>query len=841
MPANTDRQRFRNEELILQVSTSVDRERWNESRYEAFIDELCGTREYQKEAIRITLRYWLSGNYSSLTELAEENFNDNPSLTLRYGPWAGMQQHLQLPNQLSASLDLATGTGKSYVLYGLAAIMLAEGIVDQVLVLCPSTTIEMGLLEKFRELASDENLRALLPSDTQISAPHIINASETIIKGSICVENYHAVLEHVGSSIRQSLKGKGTRTVVLNDEAHHVANESSAKTKKWKEFLANPDYNFRYVIGVSGTCYINDDYFADVIYRYSLRQAIEELYVKKIEYIAEMPHTGDPDEKWQLIRNRHEDAKRKLKRRGLLPLTIIVTSKINRCKDVADELKGFLEEAEGITSQEANDRVLVVYNNAPDVARLPYVDNANSKVEWIVSVSMLNEGWDVKRVFQIVPHEERAFNSKLLIAQVLGRGLRVPKGWDGEQAQVTVFNHDAWAGRIRYLVSEILEIERRLSSHIIHNSPFNFTLHNIDYTLEPTSVKTSVTSDYTPFEKGYIELPADVSDQDVNVEFERAETGTRYRWQTRIKRKTFSAREIAVHMYKRMEQEQDPNDPDPIMRTFYTDNYPVERLEEIVKTSLARRGMTEATDNIRQKFLQALGSLRRKASESIRYSLRTDSFYELSTAQRQADSVSAADLRRDKAIFITTQTRDTLDAEQIEFLDEVKEPGSAYRHHIILNPLDFKTPLNAVIADSDPERRFINFLLDPQNLSAYDKWLKSTAARFYEIDYTWRKGEHPKKGKFNPDFFISVGDLIVVVETKGDGELSDPSEENRKKWEYANAHFSRINSTLEQQGSSIRYTFNFLTPKNFATFFQFLREGRVTKYKSELDVKLSER
>jgi len=51
-------------------------------------------------------------------------------------------------------------------------------------------------------------------------------------------------------------------------------------------------------------------------------------------------------------------------------------------------------------------------------------------VEWIVSVSMLNEGWDVKRVFQIVPHEEKAFNSKLLIAQVLGRGLRVPNGWD---------------------------------------------------------------------------------------------------------------------------------------------------------------------------------------------------------------------------------------------------------------------------------------------------------------------------------------------------------------------------------------------------------------------------
>ena len=59
------------------------------------------------------------------------------SLKQRYGNFQAMQRYLQLPEQLSASLDLATATGKSYVLYGLAAIMLAEGAVDSVLVLCP--------------------------------------------------------------------------------------------------------------------------------------------------------------------------------------------------------------------------------------------------------------------------------------------------------------------------------------------------------------------------------------------------------------------------------------------------------------------------------------------------------------------------------------------------------------------------------------------------------------------------------------------------------------------------------------------------------------------------------
>jgi len=43
----------------------------------------------------------------------------------------------------------------------------------------------------------------------------------------------------------------------------------------------------------------------------------------------------------------------------------------------------------------------------------------------------------------------------------LGCGLRRPKDWMGEDPMVTVFNHDAWSMRIRHLVNEILEIERR--------------------------------------------------------------------------------------------------------------------------------------------------------------------------------------------------------------------------------------------------------------------------------------------------------------------------------------------------------------------------------------------
>ena len=528
MTKRGDRQTFRNEDLVLKVTRNIDPAVWDESKYEAFLDELCRMREYQKDTIRTTLRYLLGGKYAGLRELAKENFESDDEIQQRYGSWAGMERHLQLPDQLSCSIDLATGTGKSYVLYGLAAVLLAEGKVDRVLVLCPSNTIEAGLLEKFRDLAGNPDLRNVLPKDVRIQSPKIINASETIVDGSICIENYHAILEHVKSSIRDSLKGRGERVAVFCDEAHHVANETGTKAKKWKEFLLNTDYGFRIVVGVSGTCYVGDDYFADVISRYSLRQSIEERFVKKVEYVAEMPETDRAEEKWQLIYNRHQDWKKKLKKRGIRPLTIIVTKGISDCKRVAEELKGFLQDWEKISADDAENKVLPVTSakeHQPNVAKLRVVDNPASKVEWIVSVSMLSEGWDVQNVFQIVPHEEKAFNSKLLIAQVLGRGLRRPDGWSGEDPIVTVFNHDAWSGRIRYLVNEILEIERRLSSSVIESSPYHFDIHNLDYNRDEDTSEFTKKGEYRLLEVGFVDLPTQVEAEDVSIEFERAVTG----------------------------------------------------------------------------------------------------------------------------------------------------------------------------------------------------------------------------------------------------------------------------------------------------------------------------
>jgi type III restriction enzyme len=837
-----DSQRFLNEDLVLEVSAAVDRTRWDEDRYDAFIELLCGDREYQKDAIRTALRFLLGGEYGNLRALAESNFRHNEKLGARYGSWDGMQRHLQFPDHLSATLDLATGTGKSYVMYSVAAIMLAEGAVDRVLVLCPSTTIEDGLTKKFRELATDGALRDLLPANAAIANPAIINASESITAGSICIENYHATLESVRSSIRDSLTGKGGSTLVLNDEAHHVANEPATQAGKWKEFLSDATYGFRYILGVSGTPYVKDNYFADVIYRYSLRQAMEEGYVKRIEYVVEAPQTNETNEKWQLIHNRHDETKSRLARRNLLPLTIIVTQTIEKCRAVTEELRAFLCDAEGLEPEDAAARVLCVYNNAPDVRRLPYVDNAGNRVEWIVSVSMLAEGWDVKRVFQIVPHEERAFNSKLLIAQVLGRALRIPDSWGaGERPTATVFNHDAWAPRIRHLVNEVLEMEKRISARVVPNSPYHFDLHQIDYTLEPITETKAADEPLANLKKGYIDLRSDVGTETVSTVIERAGNETQYRWQTEIRRRTYTPHEIAAKMFSRLQDAYDPTSNDPNLSYDYTQEYSLAKLESIIIKSLSNVGMTEATESVMQRCLKAMGSLRRTSSKNVRYTAKEGEVFLISTRDRPADSASASQLRSTKTLFYTDDSAASLSPEQVEFYDEAIETDNGYKSRPTANPRDFKTPLALVIADSEPERLFLRALLERENIGAHAAWIKSTPNGFYEVEYHWKRGEVPHKNKFNPDFFIKVSDsLVLVVEIKSDAELREPSEENRKKNEFALAHFARINAHLEAQGNALRYKFNFLTPEDFNRYFQLLRDGQIEKYRSALDVALGD-
>jgi type III restriction enzyme len=230
----------------------------------------------------------------------------------------------------------------------------------------------------------------------------------------------------------------------------------------------------------------------------------------------------------------------------------------------------------------------------------------------------------------------------------------------------------------------------------------------------------------------------------------------------------------------------------------------------------------------------------RRATTVVRYDMTAGQMHVVSTKNRPEENASAAQLRRDRVAFIPRDTRDSVDEEQLEFFDEVTEEGGPYRHVAVKNRLDLKTPMSMVFTDAGNEKRFVEGLLDASNLGHIDAWLKSDSMRFYSIDYAWRKGEHPKRGKFNPDFFIKTGDRVIVAEVKGNEALRETNPENEKKLGYARAHFKRLNAELARKKNKRRYFFHFLALSDFPDFFDALREGRMASYASKLDVKLEE-
>lgn len=187
------------------------------------------------------------------------------------------------------------------------------------------------------------------------------------------------------------------------------------------------------------------------------------------------------------------------------------------------------------------------------------------------------------------------------------------------------------------------------------------------------------------------------------------------------------------------------------------------------------------------------------------------------------------------------RTRTTLLDEEVEFFKEIEEDDADFTgaRVPIGNSHGFRTPLNPVIAEVSNERKFIRSLCDRQNAQVLDAWIKNAPQKFYWVEYAWEKREHPKRGEFSPDFFVMMDDMIYVVEIKDDGEITEPSLENQKKYEYAIAHFERLNEGLEKEGAPKRYQFNFLSPKNYGVFFQKLRNKDLKGFSSEIDVALA--
>ena len=833
---------YNTQDLILEVKKNFNPAKLNLKLWTDFLDVLCGDREYQKEAIESAIIYLASGEYKAIEDLIEENFRNNPELQNRYN--SNVKKYLAslpLPHKLSAVIDLATGTGKSYLIYGIAQIALGLGLVDKVLVLCPSLTIESGLKEKFENLSGDDKLKATLPDSATLKNPRIISANNTIKNGDICVENIHAVYEKTGSSINDSLEGNGERVLVLNDEVHHAYNSiGNQDIKKWRGFLLNDDFNFKYILGFTGTAYTNDEYFNDVIYRYSIRQAIDDKVIKSVDYVVKDDSVG-MTEKFQEIYDNHDEFVKKY--RLIKPLTILITKDISKAKVLREDLLDFLEKKEKLSREAVEKKVLIVTSHKEhkkNIVELKNVDDKDNSIEWIVSVSMLTEGWDVKNVFQIVPWEDRAFNSKLLIAQVLGRGLRIPEEYKSPQPKVRVFNHDSWSRNIRGLVNEILEIEIRVTSEILTSgdrAKCHFDLYNIDYDKKEKAVEAKKDTQIFDYSKGHISLVAQAEELKRETEYEDLE-GIIKSKTTVIHKETLNIDEVVdkiVETFKTRDFEAKIRFP---KGEYEKENLPpAEEIKEIIENSMKLRGIKSGVltkDNANRVFKAFQTLFRAKGLTLVLKRIRNKPI-KLNTKTLTRESVGVGRISRGATVFYTENYKEECDEKLTDVLQDVIEdqhlPRSSSKE---INHYCFKTPVNVVLTELEPERKFVELLTNQPLCEKIDAWIKSRDVGFYSVEYAWRKGEHPTQGNFNPDFFLMVGDNIIVVETKADG---DDSPKNKAKYKWAKKHFEDLNEELTKANINQKYFFHFLSPENYPEFAKYLIEDKLLKgeFKSTLE------
>lgn len=827
----------------MQVKQNYNPAKLNLKKWVSFLDVLCGDREYQKEAIKDAIIYLASGEYKSIEDLVEENFRRNDELQKRYKDIRDYQRNLPLPHKLSAVIDLATATGKSYVIYGIAQIALGLGLVDKVLVLCPSLTIESGLKEKFERLSGDDKIKATLPDNAVLQNPRIISANKTIKNGDICVENIHAVYERTGSSINDSLKGNGERVLILNDEVHHAYNSSSEQDiRKWKAFLLNPDFNFKYILGFTGTAYIDDEYFNDVIYRYSIRQAVADKVIKSVDYVAKDENI-DQNEKFQKIYDNHDEFVKKY--RLIKPLTILITKDIAKAKTLREDLIDFLEKREKISRKAVEKKVLIVTSHKDhkkNVLELKNVDDKENSVEWIMSVSMLTEGWDVKNVFQIVPWEDRAFNSKLLIAQVLGRGLRLPeeKEYRSPQPKVRVFNHDAWSRNIRGLVDEILEQEIRLTSEVLtsgERAKYHFDLYTIDYEKQEKAVKAKRDTEIFDYSKGFINLVAQIEQIDRETEYEDL-GGVIKPKTTTIQKEVFDVDDVVkkiVDTFKTRDFEAKIRFP----KGEYEKEHlpPAKEIKEIVLNSMRRVGIKSGvlTEDNANRIFKAFQTLFRARGSTIVLERATNKPKLISTKNLERESVAVGAIKHGSTVFYTENFKEDCKNGMVDVLQDIIDdenlPRSASKE---VNHYYFKTPVNVTLTKLEPERKFVELLTRPPLADKLNAWIKSRDVGFYSVEYSWRKGEHPTQGGFNPDFFLKFGDNIVVVEVKADG---DDSEENKAKYRWGRQHFEDLNEELKSAKIKQQYFFHFLSPNSYEEFAKYFCDNRVfeRKFRSKLE------
>ena len=334
--------------------------------------------------------------------------------------------------------DLATAVGKTYLAGALIEYLAFSGVRHFVIV-TPGRTIQDKTVNNFTDghaksvltgmdtrpvviTANNFNsgaISAALRDDTVVKL--FVFTVQSLIRPDKTTRKTRKYQEWLGEDLYAYLRAQDD-LVVIADE-HHVYSQRAVSFS-----AAVRDLDAMAVVGLTATPTDADK--PKVIYRYELARAISDKLVKTPVLVGRKDDRSDVDTRLRdgllLLDAKQQAADQYAVATGqpsVNAVMFVVADTIDNANAVAEVLA-----KPGLYGDDYPNAVLVVHSDAPDdaLARLAAVEELDSPVRVIVSVSMLKEGWDVKNIFVICSF--RPSISDALTEQTLGRGLRLPWG-----------------------------------------------------------------------------------------------------------------------------------------------------------------------------------------------------------------------------------------------------------------------------------------------------------------------------------------------------------------------------------------------------------------------------
>ncbi|MDP2279408.1 MAG: DEAD/DEAH box helicase family protein, partial [Nitrospirota bacterium] len=375
----------------------------------------------------------------------------------------------------SICFALATGVGKTRLMGAFVAYLyMAKGI-RNFFVLAPNLTIYNKLIEDFSNtthpkyvfkgigefvhnnpvIITGDNYNSIgdlyKDQEIRINVFNISKISSEMRGGKL--PRIKRLSEYLGDSYFNYLSNLED-LVLLMDESHHYRADRGMEVINelnpimGLELTATPQIE-------RGGAPIK---FKNVVFEYSLAKAIQDGFVK--EPAVATRKDFDPSQYSLEDMDRikledgiriHEDTKVALDifaRDNKMPLVKPFVLVVAKDTDHAGKLKELIVSSAFFEGRYA-DKVMEIHSNQTgeekdeNIAQLLSLEDPDNKIEIVIHVNMLKEGWDVTNLYTIIPLRTAA--STTLREQTIGRGLRLPYGkrtGHDKADKLTIVAHD---------------------------------------------------------------------------------------------------------------------------------------------------------------------------------------------------------------------------------------------------------------------------------------------------------------------------------------------------------------------------------------------------------------